>query len=360
MPSLSLLSGIVNKIREKVRAKLYDYSISLVEIILSVAIGFLIVSVILVVFGYDPGEVISIMIKYGFRDWKYIFKRSTPFIMTALAFSIPSIAGVFNIGGESQLYVGALAGLLVAYYTGNPVLGLLASIAAGAGLGLFIAVLRIYRNINEVITAIMVNWIFYYLIVYLVTGIFYDPKISHQSVSVPESAQLPMVSLFGSLIPSAFILAVAASLVFYYILYHTNTGYLLRVSGLSPSSARYAGYNPRRAVLYSMLLGGAAAGLGGGLLILGISHYIENTMSGLYGQGFMGIGIGLLGRNHPIGIIFAAIFFAGLIIGGQWIEFYTGAPPMLTDAIIGIIVIALSIPYAYRMLINWFRLGSGK
>ena len=99
------------------------------------------------------------------------------------------------------------------------------------------------------------------------------------------------------------------------------------------------------------------AGYGGALLILSVSYNIDVTLSTLFGLGFTGIGVGLLGRNHPIGIIFSAMFFSGLIIGGQWVELKTGAPPMLSDAIMGIIVIALAAPYAYRVLIRYLRGG---
>jgi len=340
---------------EKIRIKYVDYLTSALEIILSATVGFLIVAVLLYFMGYDPYEVFSILFRYGYGNTSYLLSKSVPYVMSAMAFSIPLLAGVFNIGGESQLYVGAFTSLLVTYYTANPVLGLLAGLLAGGGLGLFISILRVYRNINEVIAAIMINWTMYFLLVYLITGTYYDPRMPHQSIQVPKSAWLgEFISPWGR-IKVSFILAIIGACVIYYILYYTNIGYLLRVSGLSPLSARYAGYNPRKAILYSMLLGGAMAGLGGALFIIGDVHSIDTTMSTLYGLGFTGIGIGLLGRNHPIGIIFAAIFFSGLLIGGQWVELKTGAPPQLTDTIIGIIVIALAIPYAYRMLISMVR-----
>lgn len=346
--------GILSII-DKIRVKYVDYLSAALEILLSALVGFLIATILLYSMGYDPYEVFSVLFRYGYGNIGYLLGKSVPYIMTAMAFSIPLLAGVFNIGGESQLYIGAFVALIVSYYTVNPVLGLLAGMLAGGGLGLFISILRVYRNINEVIAAIMINWIIYFIMIYLITGIFYDPRIPHQSIQVPRDAWIgEFLSPWGR-IKISFIFAVIGALAIYYILYYTNLGYLLRVSGLSPHSARYAGYNPNRAVIYSMLLGGAMAGLGGALLIIGDVHNIDTTMSTLYGLGFTGIGIGLLGRNHPIGIVFAAIFFSGLLIGGQWVELKTGAPPQLTDTIIGVIVIALAIPYAYRMLISMIK-----
>ncbi|RLF90964.1 ABC transporter permease [Thermococci archaeon] len=319
----------------------------IIEVSISLLIAFATGALVLAILGFNPGEVYSVLFKYGYSNLNYLLSKSAPYIMAGLAFSIPAIAGVFNIGGESQLYVGAFLGLLTAYYTGNPILALIVGALAGGALALFIALLRVYRGINEVITAIMVNWIFYYLLAYLIAGKFYNPQYSHESVPVPPSARVPSLAIF--------VIAVAVALAYYYLLYFTDLGYKLRVSGISPASARYAGFEPAKSVLTSMLLAGIAAGLGGALLVLGITYSIDDTLTAIYGIGFMGIGIGLLGRNHPIGIIFSSIFMSGLVIGGQWVELKTGAPPELADTLIGVIVIALAVPYAYSMLVRKIR-----
>ncbi|AEC51232.1 ribose ABC transporter, permease protein [Pyrococcus sp. NA2] len=325
----------------------------LTEVLISVVMAFIVGAVVLLLLGHHPLEVYSILFKYGYTNINYLLNKSTPLIMTGLAFSIPSIAGVFNIGGESQLYVGAFLGLLVAYYTGNAIIAIIVGSLAGALLGLFIGILRVYRGINEVITAIMVNWIFYYLIAYLIASRFYNPEVSHESVPVPKSARIPSIGDLSLI----FIIAVAVAIAYYYLLYFTDIGYKLRVSGISPASARYAGFDPNKSILVSMFLGGMAAGLGGVLLVLGVTYSIDDTLTAIYGLGFTGIGIGLLGRNHPIGIIFSSLFLSGLLIGGQWVELKTGAPPELADTLIGVIVIALAIPYAYRMLMKRIREG---
>ncbi len=353
MPKENILSKFIRSPIEKIKIKKHEYIMATIEIVLSALIGFLVAGIVLYVMGYDPGEVFYIMFIYGFNDPEYLCGKAIPLIMTGLAFSIPSLAGVFNIGGESQLYWGAFIGLITTYYvtqytgigTLGTITGILAGILAGAAWALLIAVLRIYRGINEVITAIMLNWISYFTIIYLIIKFFTNPVIPHQSIEVPEKASLTPYPGFA--------IAIIGTLIVYYLLYHTDIGYKMRVSGLSPASAKYAGFDPSKAILSSMIIGGGSAGLGGSLLILAISHNIDTTMSTIYGLGFTGIGVGLLGRNHPIGIIFSALFFAGLLIGGQWVELKTGAPPMLSDAIMGIIVIALSAPYAYRLLMNY-------
>ncbi|MDI3474633.1 MAG: ral nucleoside transport system permease protein [Thermococcaceae archaeon] len=315
---------------------------SILEVLMSLIIAFAVGTVVLVVLGYDPIRVYSILFKYGYGNTDYLLKKSTPLLLTGLAFSVPAIAGVFNIGGESQLYVGAITALLVAHYTGSAIPAVIIGTAAGALLGLTIAALRVYRNINEVITAIMLNWTFFYFIAYLVSAKYANPKVPHESVPVPPGARIGGI----------FFIAVLTALTYYYVLHFTEIGYKMRVSGVSPQSARYAGFSPEKMVLTSMLLGGAAAGLGGALLVLGATYTIDTTLSAIYGIGFTGIGIGLLGRNNPVGIIFSSLFMSGLIIGGQWVELKTGAPPELADTLIGVIVIALAVPYAYRLLMK--------
>ncbi len=329
------------------------YFPALLELTLSALTGFLVGAVVLAVLGYDPLKVYSVLFSRGFTDVDYLLSRSTPLMLTGIAFSVPAIAGFFNIGGESQLYVGALTSLLVAYYTGNPVLAILAGALVGASLGALIAVLRVYRGVNEVITAIMINWSTYFFMLFLLVGHLYDPLIPHQSIPVPEAARLGRLGGVRLI----FYLAVAASVAMYFIVYHTNLGYVLRVSGMSPKASKYAGFDPGKAAIYSMLLGGAYAGLGGALLVLGFTYAIDTLMSALFGLGFMGIGVGLMGRNNPLGIILSAIFFSGLIIGGEMVELRVGTPPELTDVLIGVIVVSLALSYAYRLLISRIKLA---
>ena len=348
----SSITGFFKELVTSIKIKKRDYLLAALELLLAGLSGFLIAGILLYYMGYDPIEVYSIMFRYGYSSPGYLGARSAALIMTGLAFSIPLLAGVFNIGGESQLYVGALTGLVVAYFSGNVWLGLLAGFAGGALWGLLIAFLRVYRGINEVITAIMLNWFAYYTILYIILKYLPNPVQSHMSIQIPEENMLSYTTTFA--------LAVLGAVIAYIILYYTDLGYKMRVAGLSPKTAVYAGFNPKKAVLFSMFLGGGLAGYGGALHIVGVASGFDTTMSTVYGLGFAGIGVGLLGRNHPIGIVLAALFYAGLIIGGQWVELRTGAPPYLSDTIIGIIVIALAIPYAYRMLVNYLTIWRGR
>ncbi|ACB07067.1 ABC transporter permease [Candidatus Korarchaeum cryptofilum] len=322
----------------------------ILEVSLSIILSFFIGYIMLILMGYDANIVFSIVIREGLSNPTYLMIRSTPLILTALAFSIPSLVGVFNIGGEGQFYLGALASLLIAYVTGNPLLSMLIGMAAGGLLSALIALIKVKRGVNEVVTSIMFNWMIYFSLLYLISTYLFDPLMPYQSVSVPKAARIDYLRIQSLSIPIIFPIAVLTSLAMYFLIYHSALGYRMRVVGISPRTARYAGFNPESSIIISMIIGGAMSGLGGSLLILGHTHAIDSTMSGLYGMGFAGIGAGLLGRNNPIGIILSSIFLSMLLIGGEAAELRARVPTELADALIGMIVIVLSVPYLVRIL----------
>lgn len=327
----------------------------ILEEITSLLIGFFVASLILYLNGYDPIWVFSIMFSEGFKNPDVLLKQSIPIIATGLAFSIPALAGLFNIGGESQLYMGAFTGLITTYVvfkaTGLSILatimGLLAGTLAGGLWGFIIGALRAYRSVNEVVVAIMMNWATYNLILYLIVSRFTDPIYSHTSVFVPLQSRVPHVLGFA--------IITGVALLVYFVLKYTLLGYSIRVAGLNPRAAVYTGFKLEDVFVKTMSIAGAIAGLGGAVFVLSVVYTIDTTLSTIFGLGFLGIGIGLLGRNNPIGIILAGLFISGLQFGGQWIELRTGAPPYLTEVIIGVIIVALSIPYVFELFVSRFR-----
>jgi len=335
--------------------RLVEYSSTAIEVAGSVAAGIAVGGAILALLGYDPVKGLSLLILGGFRDVDYLLSRATFIMMTGLSFAIPMLAGFFNIGAEGMMYLGGLVALVVAVYTGNAAVALVLGSLAGAALGLLIAALKVFRGVNEVITAIMLNWTLHYVVIYLVTARFYDPLAPHESVKVPKGARLGVMDVAGGRLHVIFLVSLAAVALAYYLLYFTRLGYEIRVSGLSPKSAEYAGISPRRAVLNSMALGGLFAGLSGALNVLGFMYYIDNLLTSMAGMGFDGIGVALMGRNNPLGIAFSSVFFSMLILGGQTMQIVMNAPKEVADTLSGIIVIALSLPYAYRMLVSYLR-----
>ncbi len=331
--------------------KWFERTSIILEILGSIGAGVVVGSVLLYVLGYDAREAMYLLLFSGFSSPDYLLSRATFIMMTGLAFAIPLLAGLFNIGGEGQMYLGGLIALLTSILIPNPIVALLTGGLAGAALGLLIAALRVFRGVNEVITAIMLNWTLYYVTIYLITNKFYDPLAPHESIKVPLQARFGIFYGLHIIFPIAIIL----TLISYYILYHTRVGYEIRVSGLSPRTAKYAGFSPERAMLYSMGLGGLFAGFAGALNVLGFTYYIDTLLTTMFGMGFDGIGVALMGRCHPIGIIFSSIFFSLLIIGGQNMQIALNAPKEVADTLSGIIIVALALPYAYRMLLNYIR-----
>ncbi len=334
---------------------LREYLQVVLEVIGSILAGFSVAALIMSLMGFDPLKGLYLITFGGLADPDYLLSRSSLIMMTGLAFSVPALASAFNIGGEGQMYVGGLVALAVSLYTPNPILPLASGALAGGLVGLIIGALRAYREVNEVITAIMMNWTFYYLSIYLITTYLYNPLAPYRSVSVPEGSRLATVTLGGVKLHVSFLVSIALTVAAYFLVYHTKLGYEIRVSGLSRKSAVYAGINPKRSFTLSMTLGGMFGGLSGALNVIGFTYYVDQLLTSMYGMGFDGIGVALMGRNNPIGIIFSSIFFSMLLLGGQRMQVSMNVPKELTDALSGVIIISLAMPYAYRMLISYLR-----
>jgi simple sugar transport system permease protein len=309
--------------------------------------------------GFTPRDAVNaykVMFLHGFTDPAYLLDRSSPLILTSLAFALPALTGMFNIGSESQVYVGALASLVVARSTGNAILAILAGFFAGVLHGLFIGVLRVYGGVNEVITSVMLNWALYFLTMFIVITFLADPIYPYLSVPVPESAKLRLVLFNGVVLSTSFIFAIAITLAMAIIYYRTVIGFALKAVGLNIKAAILAGFDYKKLVLLSFAIGGGCGGIGGALLLLGMLSRIDSTMSGLHGYGFVGIGASMLAGNNPLGIIVTSVFLTGLIIGGQSVERLLGLPHQVEDLIIGLIIASLTIPIAYRY-VKVFRGG---
>lgn len=343
--------GFLNELIESARSRKRDYLYGFMEISVSIALSLALTTAFILSLGYSADMALAayaILFSYGFSNIYYLLSRSSPLIFTSLAFLFPSLTGLFNIGGEGQLYLGAVIALVVSLYTGNPALSVAAGALAGALHGAFLAALRVYRNVNEVVAAIMMNWALYYAIMFILPTYLADPAIPYLTFAVPDSARLPVAELGAFRVSSAFLLAFFVAIAGAFLFYKTELGFAMRASGLNQAASRIAGFDNRKLGIASFALGGAAAGMGGAVLVLGLLHRIDTLMSGLYGYGFLGIGASLLGRNNPIGALIASIFLTGLIIGGQWIETRLRFPHQLADLIVGIIVVSLAIPYAYH------------
>lgn len=280
---------------------------------------------------------------------------SVPLILTGLTFAIGIRGGVFNIGAEGQVYAGAVAtaaaSLLVLPPGIHHLVAMAFGMAAGALWALPVSLLKVTRGVHEVISTIMLNRIALFVGMYLVTNFLANPDRAFQSIKVAESARFPAI-MPGTSLTAAAIVPVIVAVVIYVLLSRTTFGYRLRVVGFNPTAARYAGMSQAKTVNATFWLGGMTAGLAGSLMLIGgpPGYALTTDMSTVVNLGFNGIGVALIGRNHPIGVIFAALFFAALNVGGLSMQIASDVPQEMVLVIQGVIIVILAAPELLRIL----------
>ncbi len=329
-----------------------------IESVLAAIIGLLIGAVVMWLWGYDPIAAYSTMLKGAFADkWGLADSGAiaAPLILTALTFSICLRAGMFNIGAEGQLIMAGLAVVSVGFFSLPPglhhVVALLFAMVAGAIWSIGPALLKLTRGVHEVVSTIMFNWIAHFLAIYLIGTILMNPRSADQTIPVPSTAIFSKL-VKGTDLTYAVFVAIGFSLIIYFILWHTTIGYEVRAAGLNPSAARYGGIKNKRTILLSFILGGVSAGLAAAMILLGSSS--THAMYRLHGQltnvGFDGMAVAMVGRNHPIGILFSALFFGGLNAGGRLMQLGSSPVPVqMVRLVMGVIVFTMSIPELARI-----------
>ena len=325
------------------RPALLRASAPVLAIVLAFAAGALFVLAI----GENPLAIYGLMLREtlgtGYGLGQTLFK-ATPLVFTGLAVALGFRAGLFNIGAEGQLYLGAFAaGLTGIAVAGLPALialplCLIAAALAGAAWGGIPGVLKARFGAHEVINTIMMNFIAFALVSFAGRWVFQPATV--RTAEIAPVAVLPRLSDFlpalrGSPANLSLLLGVAVAVVIGLLLFRTRLGYELRVVGLNAPAAQYGGVSIGRAEVTAMALSGAVAGLGGTNFVLGYKHFFELGFSG--GAGFLGIAVALVGRNHPIGVILAALVFGALGHGGLVIN--QRVPKELVDILEAIVIL---------------------
>jgi simple sugar transport system permease protein len=265
----------------------------------------------------------------------YTLFYATDFVFTGLAVAVAFHAGLFNIGGEGQAYIGGLGTGLVCLALGSlspwivVPLGIAAGCAFGAAWAFIPAWLQARRGSHIVITTIMANFIASALMTYLLVDVLIKPgQQSPETREFGPGAVMPAVHDVLARIGIPFaqspfnlasLLALAACLLVWVFIWRTRWGYALRVVGQNPHAAVYAGISPERTILVAMILSGGLAGCLGVNELMGSQHRILLDFPG--GAGFVGIAVALMGRNHPIGILAASLLFGALYQGGSQLSF---------------------------------------
>lgn len=266
---------------------------------------------------------------------------ATPLILTGLSVGFAFKTGLFNIGASGQFVLGAYFAVSIGIkFTSLPpsihwIVALLGGIVGGAIWGAIPGLLKAYRNVHEVISSIMMNYIGIYLVNMLVKGdtVIFD-TLKNQSRTPAKGAIIPKMgldSIYGnSSVNGGIFVAILAVVVVYIVLNKTTFGYELKACGHNRDASRYAGINEKKSIVMSMLISGALSGLGGALLLLaGAGKHLE-VVDVLPMEGFNGIPIALLGMSNPIGILLAALFIAYINQGGFYLQLYNFVPEIIT------------------------------
>ncbi len=329
--------------------------------LMALALAAVVGDLLILAFGEAPREVYRLLIEgtwgnaYGLGQVLY---KATTLTCTGLAFAIAARAGLFNIGGESQIAAGGFAAGTVGFLLPAAMPALLAvpllvlaAMAGGGVVGAVPGALKARFGANEVIVTIMLNFIVLALLNYAVSSHLHVPETLH----TPEIAAgvIPRLADFSSTFRgsaanlSMLIVVVAAALLWWY-LFRTRRGYELRAVGLQPDAAEYGGVRVGSVWTRAMIISGAVAGLGGINYVLGYKHYYEEGFA--TGSGFLGIAVALVGRNHPVGVMLAALLFATLSQGGLAVNALV--PKQMVDVLQAVVILAMvtSVPEVQRVL----------
>ena len=234
--------------------------------------------------------------------------KSIPLLLTGLAVVIAFRAGVWNIGGEGQFIAGALAAFIASRF--GIAAALAASLIAGALWASIASLLRIWRNAPEVLTTILLNFVAIHLLGYCVNGPLQEPSRMYPQ---SEAARVALPLLGASDLHAGIVLALLAAFSSWWLIYRTKEGLRLRATGFNANAARTAGVNVNAQIARAMAFSGAAAGLAGGIELLGVTHRLFERVAA--GYGYSGIAVALLAQLHPLATIASSVFFGALVTG---------------------------------------------
>lgn len=311
--------------------------------------------------GYGPIAAYGAMLSGAFgsvEGWASVAGRAIPLLLLALGFAVAFRAGLFNIGGEGQFMVGGLAAAaLGAWGRGLPAALLIPLLLVGGATagGLWAALagwMKARRNVHEVVSTIMLNYIAFYLGAYLI-NVQYGPlrnpqSAAAQSLPLPDAGVLPTLVPRADLHAGAFLALLMVPLMAWFMR-RSVWGYEVRAVGSGPVAARTYGISEGRVLARAMAISGALAGLAGALELMGVfSHTYTEGFSA--GRGFDSITVALMGAGNPAGILVASLFLGALRIGASEMETVTGVPATLGLILQGILIMAVSTPVLAGLL----------
>jgi simple sugar transport system permease protein len=303
--------------------------------------------------GASVGRAYALLLQGGFGSrfaWTETLTRATPLIFTGLAAAVAFRARLFNIGAEGQLFAGALAAVAVGGLHGGSgfegpawllfPLMMAAAALAGALLLLGPALLKSRLGVDEVVTTLLLNFIVLLLVSAMLDGPMKDPTAMGwpQSVALQEPLQLGKL-VERSRVHTGLLGALLAAVVAWALLKYSTLGFGIRAAGANAQAAAFAGVPVGRTTVAVALLSGALAGLAGAVEVAGRAGYVTLDMSP--GYGYSGIVIAMLAMLNPLGVVAAAVFVAGMLVGADSMGRVMGVPTYIADVIVAVSLITV-------------------
>lgn len=330
----------------------------------AIAFTLLVSSLLVLGAGAPVGRTYGLLLAGGFGSvfaWSETLTRAIPLMLTGLAVAVAFRARLFNIGAEGQLYAGAIAAVALGGLHGGtgfewplwllfPAM-MLAAAVAGALLLLGPALMKSRLGVDEVVTTLLLNFIVLLGVGALLDGPMKDPLAMGWPQSVGLQPDLELGKLVAQTrVHTGLLWAVALAVIVWALLRHTVLGFDIRATGANARAAAFAGVPVPRTVVLTALLSGALAGLAGAIEVAGRASYVTLDMSP--GYGYTGIVIAMLAGLHPLGVIAAAVFVAGVLVGADSMSRAVGVPTYIADVIVAtalISVLVATLLAQYRM-----------
>ena len=327
--------------------------------VLLIVLALAVASIFLAVSGYDPLAILKGLAQSMTQDLAGTIRWSTAMILAGLAVCVCYKANIANLGVDGQIFLGASAASAVALnvqagasHTLSLLEIFLAAALAGMLFALIPALLKVYLNVNEVVSTLLLNFIGEDFVNYLVNGPMKDPSATTNlsaSAKFAEEAWLPHLQAFepssanvGAYIAIVLVIAVT------FLFYRTTLGHDIKLVGANSEFARYAGINPKLTTIKCMCMSGAIAGIIGAIEVTAVQHRLITGFNP--DLGFKGIVVSLLAGNNPIGVVFSGIFFGALKNGCTNMEGMTGVPSAISSIVEGAIILVICADFTIRFV----------
>lgn len=350
--------------KEKMQNILMECGITIFAIVLAIFAG----AVVMLLFGYEPLAAYSALLKGAFGTvaaTTSTLTKSVPIMLTGLAVAVAFKCGVFNIGAEGQLLMGALfAGIAGIYVDFLPAvlhipLTLAAAVLGGMIWAFIPAVMKQKFQVNVVIGTIMFNYIGEYFVQYMILNPMKAEGVATATNPLSETALLPKILTAPNVLNLGYPIAILVAFAMYYLMQHTVKGYEMRAVGINPVASRWNGIAVEKNMFAALVLSGALAGLAGGIEVTGsLGKVVVGASSG---YGFTGISVALIAHNNPIVIIFSALLLAAMKTGSMMMQTSAGVSKNMVDLVQGLIIVFLCAEYVFRYVIKkYFQKQGGE